>query len=83
MTGLFQFFFGPLDKSACFYFYFLSVFFFVVLIFILFKEVMYVFKNYKSINYMMVFKGVLIFTNIFLAYFVNRLLYTMCTKSLM
>ena len=82
MSGLYQTFFGPLDKSACFYFYFLSLLFFVILIFVLLKEIIYVFKNYKSLNYMMFFKGVLVLCNIFLAYFVNRLMYTMCTKSL-
>ena len=42
-----------------------------------------VFKNYKALNYTLFWKGLLITTNIFLAYFVNRLMYTMCTKSLM
>jgi hypothetical protein len=83
MSGLYQTFFGPLDKSACFYFYFLSLFFFIVLLFVLFKEIVYVFKNYKSIGLKNVAQGLLILFNIFLAYFVNRLMYTMCNKSLM
>jgi hypothetical protein len=83
MSGLNQTFFGPLDKSACFYFYFLSLFFFVVLLFVLFKAIVYVFKNYKSIGFKNVAQGLLIIFNIFLAYFVNRLMYTMCNKSLM
>jgi hypothetical protein len=83
MSGLNQTFFGPLDKSACFYFYFLSLFFFVVLLFVLFKEVVYVFKNYKSLGIKNVVTGLLVLFNIFLAYFVNRLMYTMCNKSLM
>ena len=82
MSGLYETFFGPLDKSACFYFYFLSLLFFVILIFVLLKEIIYVFKHYNSLNYMMFFKGLLILSNIFLAYFVNRLMYTMCSKSL-
>jgi hypothetical protein len=83
MSSFNQTFFGPLDKSSCLYFYVLSLFFFIVLIIVLIKEIIYVFKNYKSLNYMMFFKGLLVTTNIFLAYFVNRLMYTMCTKSLM
>lgn len=83
MSSLYQTFFGPLDKSSCLYFLILSFFFFTVLIFVLIKEIIYIFKHYKSLNYMMFFKGLLVTTNIFLAYFVNRLMYTMCTKSLM
>jgi len=83
MSSLYQTFFGPLDKNSCLYFYILSLFFFIVLIFVLIKEIIYVLKNFKSLNYMMFFKGLLVTTNIFLAYFVNRLMYTMCTKSLM
>jgi len=83
MSSLYQTFFGPLDKNSCLYFFILSSFFLIVLIFVLIKEVIYVFKHYKSLDYMMFWKGLLITTNIFLAYFVNRLMYTMCTKSLM
>jgi len=82
MSGLYQTFFGPLDKSACFYLYFLSLFFFIVLLFVLFKEIVYVFKNYKNLGFKTVVQGLLILFNIFLAYFVNRLMYTMCNKSL-
>ena len=83
MSSFYQTFFGPLDKSSCLYFFILSLFFFIVLIFVLIKEFFYVLKNYKTFNYTMFWKGLLITTNIFLAYFVNRLMYTMCTKSLM
>jgi hypothetical protein len=83
MSDLYQTFFGPLDKTACLYFYFLSLFFFVVLIIVLIKEIIYVFKHYKSIDYIIFWKGLLVTTNIFLAYFVNRLMYSMCNNSLM
>lgn len=82
MSELYQYFFGPLDKSACFYFLFISLLFFIVLLFVLFKEIIYVFKNYKSLNYNRILTGIFILTNCFLAYFVNRLMYTMCTKSI-
>lgn len=83
MSSLYQKFFGPLDKSACLYFYLLTFFFFGLLVITLLSELMFVVKNYKSLNLNMFTKGVLIFTNIFIAYFVNRLMYTMCVKSLL
>ena len=38
--------------------------------------------NINKLNFRMITSGVIILFNIFLAYFVNRLLYTMCNKSL-
>ena len=81
MSGFYQTFFGPLDKNACFYFYFLSLLFFILLILVLFKELMFVFTHYKSLNLYTIVKGLVIFFNVFLAYFVNRLMFTMCNNS--
>lgn len=75
-------YFGPLDKQSCVYFLFLSMLFFAALIFILFSEFLYVIRNYQKINFRVLFQGLLLLFNIFIAYFVNRLLYTMCSKSL-
>ncbi len=75
-------FFGPLDKGSCIYFLFFTILFFFVLVFALFTEIFWVIKNYKILNMRFVTSGVLVLFNIFIAYFVNRLLYTMCTKSL-
>lgn len=82
-NNLYQQIFGPLDKGACLYFYALTFFFFFLLILTLFTELIYFYKHYKSLNSTMFTKGVLIVCNLFLAYFVNRLMYTMCVKSLM
>lgn len=75
-------YFGPLDKQSCVYFLFLTMLFFAALIFIIFAELLYVIRNYKKINFKVLTHGLLLLFNIFIAYFVNRLLYTMCSKSL-
>jgi hypothetical protein len=82
MSNLINLFFGPLDKSACIYFYFLTAFFFVILIISVIFFLMLVIQKPKEINMRMFLDSLLLGFNIFIAYFVNRLLYTMCTKSL-
>jgi len=75
-------YFGPLDKSACNYFLIISVIFFVALVIALITELMFVFRNYGRLNFRIISNGLLILFNIFIAYFMNRLLYTMCNRSL-
>ena len=74
--------YGPLDKQACVYFSALTIFFFIALVFALLTELFFVIKNYKNITGRQVVNGILILFNVFLAYFVNRLLYNMCSRSL-
>ena len=75
-------YFGPLDKQSCVYFLFLSMIFFAVLVFAIITEFVFVLKNFKSLNFRLITSGLLLLFNAFIAYFVNRLLYTMCSKSL-
>lgn len=75
-------FFGPLDKSACVYFLIISVLFFISLILLLGTEILYIVKNFNKLNFRTVSSGIIILFNVFIAYFVNRLLYTMCNKTL-
>lgn len=75
-------YFSPLDKSSCLYFLIISIIFFVILIITLLTQLMFIFKNFKQLNFRNISNGVLLLFNVFLAYFVNRLLYTMCSKSL-
>lgn len=74
--------FSPLSKSSCIYFFALTVFFFVVLVLTLFGEIYFAATNYKKLDMKIIAHGVLLLINIFLAYFINRLFYSMCTKSL-
>ena len=73
--------FGPLSSQACVYFYALSIICFFVATLALLSGVVYIAKRgrFEMKN---MYSGLLITANMYLAYFVNRLLYTMCTKSL-
>jgi hypothetical protein len=82
MTDFMSLYFGPLSKGSCVYFLFLSMLFFVALVAVLLMELYYIVKNYKTLNRSVVVRGFLLLCNLFLAYFVNRLLHTMCAKSL-
>ena len=75
-------YFGPLDKDSCVYFLIISIIFFVLLVIAIFGNLFWLTKNYKQLNFKLATGGLLMIFNIFLAYFVNRLLYTMCSKSL-
>lgn len=75
-------FFGPLDKSSCIYFFILTVMFFIGLVILIANELLYILQNLNKLNLKMLSSGFIIMFNIFVAYFVNRLLYTMCSKSL-
>jgi hypothetical protein len=82
MSDLISYFFGPLNKSACIYFLIVSVMFFLTLILVLASEIIYLLQNFSKINFRLLSSGVIILFNLFIAYFVNRLLYTMCNKAL-
>ena len=82
MSDFMSTYFGPLDKSSCSYFLFLSVIFFGILVFALIAEIYYTITNFKQLNFRIVSHGLLLLFNFFIVYFVNRLMYTMCIKSL-
>jgi len=81
MTELISMFFGPLDKNACVYFFILTIIFFIALIISVFNEILFVIQNFNRLNFKIIGYGVIMLFNVFIAYFVNRLLYTMCIKS--
>ena len=82
MSDFMTTYFGPLDKQSCIYFLFLSMIFFAILIFTIIAEALFIIKRYKELDFRVFTSGVLLLFNVFIAYFVNRLLYTMCSKSL-
>ncbi len=82
MSGFATNFFGPLDKSSCIYFLIISVIFFVALVILLGNEIIYIVQNIGKLNFRLISNGLIIIFNVFVAYFVNRLLYSMCAKSL-
>lgn len=74
-------FFGPLDIYHCKYFLLISILFFILLVIALFADIFWVIKNYKILNFRLFAGAIIMAFNLFIAYFVNRLLYTMCLKS--
>ena len=82
MTDLSSLFFGPLSKDACIYFYFLTLLFFFFLVITIIAGVVFIIKKKKELNFKMAIQGLGLACNVFLLYFVNRLLHTMCVRSL-
>lgn len=82
MTELMSMFIGPLNKNACVYFLILTIIFFIGLILVSVNEFYFIITNLNRLNLKMISYGFIIIFNIFISYFVNRLLYTMCSKSL-
>jgi len=81
MNNLMNYFFGPLPKEYCLYYYFLAVISAVifVLTFLSFVILVVKSKKIKAGMWLGMFNTLL---SIFIGYFVSRLLYTMCVKSL-
>tara|TARA_B100001093_G_scaffold506572_1_gene565706 strand:+ start:1406 stop:1663 length:258 start_codon:yes stop_codon:yes gene_type:complete len=69
--------FGPLDGQWCLYFYVLAVITFVFLVMSVGNLVMCLFSK-KKMN----MTSVLATVQLLIAYFINRLLYSMCASSL-
>ena len=82
MSDFMTTYFGPLNKVWCDYFLFLSMIMFALLVIAIFVEIVFLFKHYKTLDGRIIMNGVFMLVNAFLAYIVNRLLYTMCVKSL-
>ena len=76
--GMSNYLFGPLGAEYCNYFYFLSVISFVFFIVVLLSVLYNIFTTKNKVDYV---NMVLITFQPFLAYFVNRLFYTMCMNS--
>lgn len=73
---------GPLNSRACIYFYILAALFLIALILTLFSLIIFLIQKPKEINFKVAMHSLVLLFNIFIAYFINRLLYTMCTKTL-
>jgi hypothetical protein len=82
MSNILSMIYGPLDKVSCVYFLVLTVFFFLALVAGLIGYIIVIFKDRKQIKFSNIIGGLYMLFSIFIAYFVNRLLYTMCNKSL-
>lgn len=82
MNKLVDMFFGPLSKDMCFYFLvvgFIALFFLAMTIL---GFLGYLVFNFKKINTILIANLIVMSISYFLAYLVNRILYTMCVKTL-
>lgn len=82
MDNLVESYFGPLPREYCAYFYFLSIFFAIFFVITLVSILLLLFTQSSKINALFITNSVFVLINLFLGYFVNRLLNTMCIRSL-
>jgi len=74
--------FTPLDKKYCNYFYYISVITYCFFIFMVLLFAWSLVFNYKKMDLYICLNSISIIMSFFLSYFVNRLMYSMCVKSL-
>uniref|UniRef100_A0A6C0DN89 Uncharacterized protein n=1 Tax=viral metagenome TaxID=1070528 RepID=A0A6C0DN89_9ZZZZ len=72
--------FGPLSKQYCVYFYFLSIFGFILLAVFLISSIVVGLSKRKGLDYYMQVVGIALGYAIF--YFQNRLLHSMCVGTM-
>jgi ATP-dependent Zn protease len=83
MSDIMNALFGPLNKNYCVLFYFFSIFFFIVFVMSLIAFVMMVFRGGSGpLRNAMLFHLCVATINAGLAYFIERLLHTMCVSSI-
>lgn len=81
MADIMEYLFSPLPKKYCDYFYFVSVFMYILFLFSVFNFIgLFLTKKSQPLTVY----GVSLFVALynFLLYFVTRLLYSMCVNSL-
>jgi len=74
--------FTPLDKKYCDYFYYLSVITYCFFIFMVLSLIWGLIFHYKKFDLYVCLNSISLIISTFLSYFVNRLMYSMCVKSL-
>ena len=75
-----DYYFGPLSRKYCVWFYWLSVIGFVMLILLLISATIFLFTNKRGMNTSLVYSIIQSALFYLVVYFQNRLLYTMCVK---
>lgn len=82
MSGFMDSYFGPLGEEYCVYFYILSIIFGITFLISLVSTVYYMAMHFSKLTPMFVANTFFLLFNSFLAYLSNRLLHTMCMKSI-
>ena len=75
-------YFGPLPRGYCVYFYILSVICGFIFVTSAISIAYFMLMHFKKVNTMFVINSLMVLFNTFLAYIANRLLHTMCVKSI-
>jgi hypothetical protein len=75
-------YFGPLSRDYCVYFYALSIIFGFMFVSSVISIIYFSITHMKKVNSMFIINSIFILLNSFLAYIANRLLHTMCVKSI-
>ena len=75
-------YFGPLPEAYCVYFFALSIFFGFLFAVSIIWNIYYIVMHFKKLNMVLLAQSVAMLLNTFLAYFVNRLLNTMCVRAI-
>ncbi len=81
MNDFMNTYFGPLGQEYCIYFYALSIFFGIAFVLSVISVVTYMITHINKIDMKMLIHTFFLLINSFLAYLVNRLLHTMCVRS--
>ncbi len=81
MSDLMTTFFGTLNEKYCSYFLIISAIFLVIFVIMFLTEIRYIVLNYNKLNFRIIFSGIVILFNMFIVYFMNRMLYTMCIET--
>jgi hypothetical protein len=82
MSNFMDKYFGPLPREYCVYFYFLSIIFGLIFASSALSIAYVMIMHFKKVNTMFVINSLMLLFNTFLAYIANRLLHTMCVKSI-
>ena len=82
MDSFMEKFFGPLPREYCVYFYTLSIIFGVMFAMSVISIGYFMITHIKKVNTMFIINSIFILLNSFLAYLANRLLHTMCVKTI-
>ena len=75
-------YFGPLGREYCVYFYFMSILFFILFVLSILGLLSTVIMKGTKLDYLFILNSSMIILNTLLAYFINRLLNTMCNRSI-
>ena len=75
MSDIMNSLFGPLDKSYCVYFYYVSIVFFCFFLLSCFAVLKNLLSSKKFLTFTQIY---IVLSQPFIMYFINRLYYSMC-----